>query len=332
MVPLPSESSLLGMFGIDLTKQPYRWPQEQVTLLQVVGEIIAGAIQRKYSNDSHRLRELVAKLAVRFINLPTDSVDKAITSSLNQISELLDFSALEFLHEPPTAVAKLMEEKQRKVFRVAPEKLPEYATEQSSALVVRVQSLAKNYGAIVCCSWLAKVISRRANSRVISVDCRFNRAGTLARKETEQQVERLAYFDELTGLPNRAMFVRYLTNFIDEPSSSDGIGHGAMLFLDLDHFKRSNDNLGREFGDRVLVETAERISQLLEPHELVARLAGDQFLVCLRSHRADKADFEIAQRIEGIYQALNDPYRIAGHVYHGSVSVGGDLSQPSKFS
>lgn len=321
MVPLPSENSLLGMFGIDLTKQPYRWPQEQVALLQVVGEIIAGAIQRKYSNDSHRLRELVAKLAVRFINLPTDSVDKTITGSLNQISELLDFSVLEFLHQPPAAVTKLIEEKQRKVFRVAPEKLPEYATEQSSALVVRVQSLAKNYGAIIAVHNSQRLFrdARILESLVLIADLI---AGTLARKETEQQVERLAYFDELTGLPNRAMFVRYLTNFIDEPSSSDGIGHGAMLFLDLDHFKRSNDNLGREFGDRVLVETAERISQLLEPHELVARLAGDQFLVCLRAHHADREAPRLVQRIEGIYQALNEPYRIADHVYHGSVSVG----------
>ena len=128
------------------------------------------------------------------------------------------------------------------------------------------------------------------------------------------------------------MFVRYLTNFIDEPSSSDGIGHGAMLFLDLDHFKRSNDNLGREFGDRVLVETAERISQLLEPHELVARLAGDQFLVCLRSHRADKADFEIAQRIEGILPSSKRSVSYRWSCLSWLGQRWGDLSQPSKFS
>ncbi|MCL5050520.1 MAG: GGDEF domain-containing protein [Firmicutes bacterium] len=331
MVPLPSESSLLGMFGIDLTRKPYHWPQEQVALLQVVGEIIAGAIQRKYSNDSHRLRELVAKLAVRFINLPTDAVEQAIVNSLLQIKELLDFSALEFLREPPAIAIKLLEETQRKVLRIAPENLPKYASPEHAVLIVRAQSFACNFGVIVAVHSSHRLFrdSRILESLVLIADLI---AGSLARGETERQVERLAYFDELTGLPNRAMFVRYLSNVMSsakkEPhvtshaagSSSVDTAVGAMLFMDLDHFKRSNDNLGRDFGDQILIETAKRISAQIQPNELVARLAGDQFLVYLHASHGDLP--QLSARIESIYQELNKPYRIAGHIYHGSVSVG----------
>ena len=96
------------------------------------------------------------------------------------------------------------------------------------------------------------------------------------RKRMEAELERLALYDSLTGMPNRALFNDRLTHAIDRRGRSHAT---AVYFLDLDRFKRINDSLGHAAGDEVLREVAMRIQRTLRPEDTVARFGGDEFTV-----------------------------------------------------
>jgi diguanylate cyclase (GGDEF)-like protein len=99
------------------------------------------------------------------------------------------------------------------------------------------------------------------------------------RRRTETRVQQLAYFDPLTGLPNRTRFMELAQEAFAEAQAA---GHPlALLLLDVDRFKEVNDTLGHAFGDTLLIEVAARLRRALFRHDLVARLGGDEFGVLL---------------------------------------------------
>lgn len=131
-----------------------------------------------------------------------------------------------------------------------------------------------------------------------------------------------ALHDDLTGLPNRALFIDRLRQAIDR-SEKDG-NLRAVLFMDLDHFKVVNDSLGHEAGDELLVEVARRLPASLRPGDTAARLGGDEFTILL-DEIADAGD---AVRVsEGISQALKVPIELRGRRIFVSTSVGIALSR-----
>lgn len=142
------------------------------------------------------------------------------------------------------------------------------------------------------------------------------------RKLAEAEVERLAYYDTLTCLPNRRMLSSRLA---DEIVSSKRIGtFGALLFLDLDHFKNLNDSLGHAIGDELLVQLAERLKSQLREADLAARLGGDEFVVLL-SNLSDNLESAInnARKVtEKILTTLREPYTLKNHHYHSNSSIG----------
>src|SRR5690606_37664225 len=93
------------------------------------------------------------------------------------------------------------------------------------------------------------------------------------------EVEHLAFYDQLTGLPNRRLLLDQLG---DASASAVRTGtHGAVLFIDLDHFKTLNDTLGHEIGDYLLQQVARRLDSGVRVGDIVARLGGDEFVVLL---------------------------------------------------
>ena len=142
------------------------------------------------------------------------------------------------------------------------------------------------------------------------------------RKRAEAEIERLAFFDELTGLPNRRLLLDRMERAAVASERSQS--HAALLFLDLDNFKSINDTLGHEWGDRLLVQVGARLASGLRASDTVARLGGDEFVVVLQ----DLGEMEVAAAIEaeGVAQkllmALNRPYALGGREVHSTPSIG----------
>jgi diguanylate cyclase (GGDEF)-like protein/PAS domain S-box-containing protein len=136
------------------------------------------------------------------------------------------------------------------------------------------------------------------------------------RKGAEDKLQRLAFYDTLTGLPNRALLLDRLGQALAQAQRHE---HGVALFyLDLDRFKEVNDTQGHSVGDRVLQEAARRFHGVLRQDESMARMGGDEFVVL-----AMDADQVAAARIaERLIATLAVPIEVAGHQFSMAASVG----------
>jgi diguanylate cyclase (GGDEF)-like protein len=131
------------------------------------------------------------------------------------------------------------------------------------------------------------------------------------------QLIREAFRDALTGLPNRALFMDRLSHALIRAERSGG--NLAVLFLDLDRFKILNDTLGREVGDRLLVEVAHRLAACLRPEDTVARLGGDEFALLLEDTSDLGATSALAERVSAEIQR---PFVVDGRDVLISASIG----------
>jgi diguanylate cyclase (GGDEF)-like protein/PAS domain S-box-containing protein len=142
------------------------------------------------------------------------------------------------------------------------------------------------------------------------------------RKRMEAELERLALYDSLTGLPNRALFNDRLDQAIAHRSRSQAI---AVYFLDVDRFKRINDSLGHAAGDEVLREVAARVQRMLRPEDTVARFGGDEFTVLCESIGGVLEAVGVADRLQ---REIAQPLRAGGAELRLSASVGIALVEP----
>jgi len=159
--------------------------------------------------------------------------------------------------------------------------------------------------------------------------CLTNYVGNLSditiSKAAEKEIELLAFYDPLTGLPNRRLLISRLNQaFITSTRSEKCI---ALLFLDLDNFKIINDTLGHRIGDLLLQEVAARILCQVREEDTVARLGGDEFVVMLE-HLSEQA-LEAAEQSQflanKILTAISQVYILDSHQYHCTSSIGINL-------
>jgi len=137
------------------------------------------------------------------------------------------------------------------------------------------------------------------------------------RKVAEEKIHQLAYYDTLTGLPNRGMFLERLQYTLSQAQRDrDKVN---LLFLDLDNFKNINDTQGHGTGDRLLRLVAERLSACMRDTDILARLGGDEFVVVCPASINQESVASVVQRIMAIF---NDPFEIEGHQVYSSASIG----------
>ena len=138
-----------------------------------------------------------------------------------------------------------------------------------------------------------------------------------ARMRAEEELARMAHYDVLTGLPNRALLQRRLKRAMSRADRGQTLL--AVLFLDLDQFKEINDSLGHSVGDAVLKETALRLESCLRSTDTVARLGGDEFTILLEDVRT--AD-EISRIADKLLRSISERADVSGHELHLSTSIG----------
>jgi diguanylate cyclase (GGDEF)-like protein len=145
------------------------------------------------------------------------------------------------------------------------------------------------------------------------------------RRSADKQIRKLAFFDQLTSLPNRILLMDRLRR---SATVSDRSGsHGAILFIDLDNFKALNDTLGHDMGDLLLKIVGERLGACLRAVDTVARLGGDEFVVMLTELSDDER--EAAAQVEAVghklLATLSQAYELNGAPYRGTSSIGATL-------
>ncbi|MFN7155176.1 MAG: EAL domain-containing protein [Acidovorax sp.] len=146
-----------------------------------------------------------------------------------------------------------------------------------------------------------------------------------ALRQASAEIESLAFYDPLTNLPNRRLLMDRMQQAV--AASVRSAQFGALLFLDLDHFKTLNDTQGHEVGDMLLRQVAQRLKTCVRREDTVARLGGDEFVVMLHELSANSDEAAaFARRVgEKILRKLNVPYTLGGISHHSTPSIGATL-------
>ena len=141
-------------------------------------------------------------------------------------------------------------------------------------------------------------------------------------KLKEKKILELAHYDSLTSLPNRLLLKDLLTFMVKRIDRNNS--YGALLFIDLDHFKMVNDTKGHDIGDIVLIETAKRIQNAVRQDDITARLGGDEFVVLLEisNNNENEVINEINHIAQKILDEIRKPYLISNYDFRLSVSIG----------
>lgn len=179
-------------------------------------------------------------------------------------------------------------------------------------------------------SWHGEVKNKRKNGEIywtlISVSPIFDEEKHITHfvvisddltklKETQTEVERLSFYDTLTGLGNRKLFKEKLKDTLKNPDKNIKY---ALLYLDLDQFKKINDTLGHDAGDNMLKLIAEKIINIVTVNDIVSRFGGDEFAILLKIQKTSDAG-NIARKI---LEELNDPINIMGQDVLITTSIG----------
>lgn len=181
-------------------------------------------------------------------------------------------------------------------------------------------------------NWVGEIWDRRKNGEVypklLSINTVTNDLDELTHyigvfsdishiKETEQKLEELAFTDSLTGLPNRQLLhnrLEYDLSIAHRQKSSI-----ALIFIDLDHFKKINDTHGHQIGDELLYEIAQRLKSCVRETDMVARLGGDEFTIILTNISSYKSVTDIAKKIIAL---INKPVRLHSNELFVGASIG----------
>lgn len=152
------------------------------------------------------------------------------------------------------------------------------------------------------------------------------------RKAAEEKITRLAFYDPLTKLPNRRLFNDRLPHLMRTSARSNQFG--ALMIIDLDHFKAINDTKGHDVGDGLLVEVAKRLSDTLRESDSIVRMGGDEFLVMLENlgPHQELALMQTERVASKVLDQLTQEFLIAGFELRISASIGIELFRGTEMS
>ena len=295
-------NQVLGTFA-SYRREPSTPGPGEIELIRQSAGLAALALERAQDIEAQRLAKVVFEQSMDGI-MVTDMGEHILM--VNQSFEsLTGFSAAEVIGQRPSIL--------------------DSAREDSTHQAARQESLASSG------RWKGESWGRKKTGEIfpmaVSVATVNNANGTPShlisiindvsdQKIQAARIEQLAFYDSLTGLPNRALFLDRLEQTL--ASCRRNGGRGAILFLDLDRFKEINDSQGHAIGDLALAEVARRLHGAVRKEETLARVGGDEFILI-----AENADLQAAVRIATrLQRSLLEPLNLVGHSYSIGASIG----------
>ena len=307
-VPLVSDSKSIGALVVQSYSGGIRYTERDKNLLQFVSAQVASAVERKRAEQALRESEarhrLLADNAEDVIwTLDPEGKRTYISPS---VSRMRGFTVAELMQEP-VSQAFMPESALR---------FDDYvrAIRSGSAepgLRTEVEQTCKDGSTV----WVELTASRMTNPEGEFMGILGVSRDISERKLHADRIKQLAFYDALTSLPNRALFLDRLSHALGTAERSER--QVALLFLDLDRFKEINDSLGHAIGDLALIEVARRLQATTRQEETLARLGGDEFVLVVEG-----ADHEAAAMIAmRMLSLLVEPIDVAGNL----LSVGGSI-------
>lgn len=202
-------------------------------------------------------------------------------------------------------------------------------TEGGERVIIEEPNVASDGQAIA--TFLSIKVPLRGPSGDIQALCGISTDIT-EHKATQEAAHRLAYYDPLTELPNRRLLLERINHLLEDTDEIPAIS--ALLFLDLDNFKRINDARGHDIGDAVLCRVAELLLSLVGPEDTVARMGGDEFVILLKHMGYDPEESRQAALLiaEQVRAALEQPITFKRQDYQVGASLGVTLLTPGDTS
>ena len=236
-------------------------------------------------------------------------VNRAFTSITGYTEQELVGKNLDFLNSSLDDIASLHE-----IWKVI------YETDEWAGEVWNQRKSSELYLGLI-------TITAAKNGSNIVTNYIINLTDITLSKAAAEEIQQLAFYDHLTNLPNRRLLVDRIKHAL--ASSPRGGWLGALLFIDLDHFKTLNDTLGHDCGDLLLKQVSARLLISVREVDTVSRIGGDEFVVLLEglSNKAIEAAAETKVIGEKILTSLNEVYQLGSHKHYSTPSIGATLFQ-----
>jgi diguanylate cyclase (GGDEF)-like protein/PAS domain S-box-containing protein len=302
-IPLKTGRGTIGVLAVQSYSGDLRYGERDMQLLQFVSDQVAAAVERARHNADQRLAKVVFEQSVE--GLMVSDLQGRILMVNQSFETLTGFVSAQVVGQPPDFI--------------------DWGRDETATLAARDLALAE------AGRWSGEVTGRRRNGErfplSVSMTTVSDAAGAPShyisilndvsdQKLQAARIEQLAFYDSLTGLPNRALFLDRLEKTLAASQRSGQVG--AILYLDLDRFKEINDSQGHAVGDLALAEVARRLLAATRREETLARLGGDEFVVI-----AEGADHQSAVRIaRRLQRSLAEPLHLLGQAFQVGASIG----------
>ncbi|WP_417579361.1 EAL domain-containing protein [Nitrincola sp.] len=309
-VPMMSNTRLVGFIGIDAVTSKRTWTEDEIYLLRIAGEMFTHALEHKRTEDLLKASE--ARLRYVFEKIPAIAVQgydvKRRVFLWNHASELLyGYSQEEVLGRRLEELIIPPEDRDA-VIAVHERWLHQDDEIPSGELTL----LRKDGNRVRVFSSHVMHTSLAGDKELYCVDVDLTPL-----KKAQQDLEKLAHYDALTGLPNRILLSDRLNHMISISRRTEELV--AVAYLDLDGFKQINDSHGHAMGDRVLQQLSELMHQSLREEDTLARIGGDEFVAVLGG-LAQLQDCEPV--LKRLLEAASRPLQLEGHNFRISASIG----------
>lgn len=182
----------------------------------------------------------------------------------------------------------------------------------------------------MCISTNIRYSIKSVNGKIVNIDYKgkgsicngiYSLSGVILNianeKDSEQKLHFMSYYDDITGIPNRKMFIKKFEELINNNSNSKS--QLGIIFFDIDNFKNINDTYGYEVGDEMLLKLCERIENILDGRHTFARFGGDEFVIAFSNIITDK---EISEFLDELLLRLRKPFEVNNKKIYCTISIG----------